>query len=111
MAVDDSNTIDFVSLDPVKNQAVLTISDHLDWNDSLTHQLILQDKLNAYLRFVEGGELIQNFPKYLGLPIVFNVWFLHQPDSEGLVFLEKAREVIESAGFTLSFKVGLAKPN
>jgi hypothetical protein len=106
MAVDQPNTIDFVSTDPT-NRTVLTISDHLDWTDSLAHQLVLQSKFNAYLRFVESGELLEKFPKSLGRPIVFSVVLKYPPDQAGFVFLDKARGVIESAGFLFAFKVGI----
>ena len=104
MAVDDSKVVDFVSIDSKRERAFLTISDHLDWVDGDEHQLILQRKLNAYLAFVESGELIERFPDAKGLPVVFDIRFMHEPDESGLRFLERAREVVVSAGFSLSFK-------
>jgi hypothetical protein len=106
MAVDDSTCIDIASVDPKLNHAVLTISDHLEWDESLEHQLTLQNKINAYLRFVESGEMVERLPRMSGLPVYFCIRFLHEPDHDGMIFLERAREVVESAGFHLTFKVG-----
>lgn len=105
MPVDDFKTIDFASLNETKQVAVLTISDHLDWEDSHTHQLILQDKFNAYLRFTENGEMAERLPHLANLPVEFNVRFLYEPDKAGLAFLAKAAAVIESAGFSLTYKI------
>jgi hypothetical protein len=104
MAVDDPKIVDFVSVDSKGKRAFLTISDHLDWEDAYEHQLILQQKLNTYLRFVESGELVERFPDTKGLPVVFDIRFMYEPDESGSRFLERAREVVVSAGFSLSYK-------
>jgi hypothetical protein len=104
MAVDEPKVVDFVSVDSKGKRAFLAISDHLDWLDGYEHQLILQEKLNAYLRFVESGELVERFPNTKGLPVVFDIRFMYEPDESGLRFLERAREVVVSAGFSLSYK-------
>ena len=104
MAVDDSQVVDFVSVDSRTGRAFLTISDHSDWSDSIDPCAILQRKFNAYLAFAESGELINRFPKTKGLPIVIDVRFFHEPDAEGIEFLAHAREVIELAGYSLNYK-------
>jgi hypothetical protein len=107
MAVDDSKTIDFVSVNGDSGIALLVISDHLDWIDTVDHQLKLQSKLNAYLVFVESGELVERFPDATGKPVEMRVVFLCQPDAEGGQFLARAKETIERAGFAFSYQVGL----
>lgn len=42
------------------------ISDHLDWDDELEHIHALQEKINAYLRFVESGEILGKYPQAAG---------------------------------------------
>jgi hypothetical protein len=101
MAVDESTCIDMMSIDRNSGNVVLTISDHLDWIDSPKHQEILQTKFNTYLAFVENGQLLEQFPEAENRPVVFRVVFKYKPDKEGRQFLERARTVIESAGFRL----------
>ncbi len=98
MAVDDSDVVDIVSIDP-DGSVVLTISDHLEWVESVSHQLILQEKFNRYLAFVESGEILESYPKAKGRPVVFSVVSQYDPDASGSAFLERAKEVIEKAGF------------
>jgi hypothetical protein len=54
MPVDNIDVIDFVSI-AKENNAVLTISDHLEWGDSHSHCDILQNKINSYLTSIEIG--------------------------------------------------------
>ena len=54
---------------------ILTISDHLDWSDSSSHQLLLQVKMNRYLAFIESGEIEQSYPSAKGRAVVIEVVF------------------------------------
>jgi hypothetical protein len=98
MAVDDSGVVDIISIDPSGN-VVLTISDHLDWAESVSHQLTLQEKFNRYLAFVESGEILDQYPNAKGRSVIFRLVTKHNPDPDGAQFLERAKKVIESAGF------------
>lgn len=98
MAVDDFNVIDIVSIDPGGN-VVLTVSDHLEWTETTSHQLTLQEKFNRYLAFVESGEILESYPNATGRPVIFSVVTQFDPDPSGLDFLKRAKAVIENAGF------------
>ncbi|WP_158942891.1 DUF6572 domain-containing protein [Granulicella sp. S190] len=104
MSVDQFDTVDVASVNEA-GEMVLTISDHLDWSDTIEHQSTLQKKFNAYLAFVEGGEMLQKYPDAKARPVVLSVVFKFRPDQEGLLFLTRARQVIESAGFSLRHEV------
>jgi hypothetical protein len=52
MSIDRTDTIDFATIDNVSGDLWLTISDHLPWDENEeNHLLLLQNKLNTYLRF------------------------------------------------------------
>ena len=105
MSIEQPDVIDIMGIDRMTGQVVLTISDHLDWSDGIAHQMLLQNKLNRYLAFVESGEILESYPKSKDRPIVFEVVFQFPPDEAGSAFLAKARGVIESAGFNLRHEV------
>lgn len=44
MSIENLNVIDVVSIDKNEN-VVLTISDHLEWDEENNHLLLLQDKI------------------------------------------------------------------
>jgi len=101
MSVEQTDVVDMLSIDRESRHVVLTISDHLDWSDSVGHQTILQKKFNTYLAFVESGEMVGQYPNLKNRPVAFRVVFRVSPDEEGRAFVARAREVIESAGFSL----------
>ncbi|MEZ5363690.1 MAG: DUF6572 domain-containing protein [Bryobacterales bacterium] len=80
---------------------ILTISDHLDWSDSLEHQTLLQTKLNSYLAFIESGEILEHYPDARDRAVALRVVFKYDPDASGNEFLRRARSIVESAGFAL----------
>ena len=53
MALENLDVIDIISID-LNGNVVLTVSDNLKWDDGNEHLLILQSKINAYLRAIEG---------------------------------------------------------
>ena len=110
MAIDDPDVVDIVSIDP-SGSVVLTVSDHLDWNDSTEHQFTLQGKLNRYLAFVESGEILESYPKAKGKPVLFEVVTQHEPDLAGTQFLNRAKAVIEQAGFSFRHTQFEKKPS
>jgi hypothetical protein len=101
VTVENEAVVDIVSINKERTAVVLTVSDHLDWSDTIQHQTLLQAKLNRYLAFVESGELLERYPAAKGLPVRFHVVFKFKPDGEGAGFIARASKVIESAGFSL----------
>src|ERR1700753_3939156 len=99
MAVDQGNSIDLMSFDKVTGEVVLTISDHLEWDKEGEHQRVLQAKFNAYFTFVESGEIVRRYPEASNHPIVFRLVMKYKPDREGRSFLNRARTIVETAGF------------
>jgi hypothetical protein len=100
LSISEEHQIDFVSIHQSK-EVVLTVSDHLAWDDVSGHLVLLQAKLNAYLRFVESGELYQRFPDAAALPVVIQVVGKFPPDDQGSRFLQLASRAVEAAGFEL----------
>lgn len=109
MSVEQLDVVDVVSTDK-SGHVVLTVSDHLDWSNSIQHRRVLQDKLHKYLDFVESGEILERYPNAKGRPVAFEVVFKFRPDLQGLQFLARVSDVIESAGFSLQYEV-LAESN
>jgi hypothetical protein len=74
MSIDQADTIDFATIDKVTGDLWLTISDHLPWDENEgSHLAFLQTKINAYLRFVESGEVFKKFLGAEGRSIVISL--------------------------------------
>lgn len=104
MAIDNPEVIDAISINDA-DETVLTITDHLDWNDEKEHLLLLQDKINTYLGFIESEEIYESYPKARGRKIVIEI-VSQLPLSEGAGnFLKSANAVIKEAGVELRQKL------
>lgn len=69
----------------------LTISDHLDWQNEELHSELLQDKIFAYLEFIENGQLGEVYPESLNKKIAISLSLNHSPSESGLSILNKIK--------------------
>ena len=53
MSVVETNKIDAMGISKDKRSLILMLSDHLDWENEANHLYLLQEKINAYLGFIE----------------------------------------------------------
>ncbi|SCY98215.1 DUF6572 domain-containing protein [Flavobacterium caeni] len=103
MSVEQTDKIDFISITP--NQKVqLTISDHLEWDENGDHILILQKKLNAYLDFIESGQIPKNYSSAREKGIIISISIKFFPNEFALNFLKEAEKIISSAGYEFSWE-------
>jgi hypothetical protein len=107
MSVDQPDVVDIISTSK-SGEIVLSISDHLDWTDTHGHLLVLQEKINRYLSFLESGEVYQRYPDASGRKMTIKVVFHMEPNLEANSFLAKARIIVEGAGF--EFELFSASP-
>lgn len=102
MTIEQPKTIDFISVEPATNEVILSISDHLEWDDLNEHLFLLQEKLNIYLSFVESGEILQSYPAAKGRTVVIDLIYKHSPNRQAKDFLDRVASLIHDAG--LKFK-------
>jgi len=106
MSIEQTDTIDFVNIDKGSGDVLLTISDHLDWDQTEgQHLMLLQGKLNAYLRFIESGELYQKYPEASERPVIIQIVSKFPMSQKAEIFFERASGAIDEAGFKLRFKL------
>ena len=104
MPLENLEIIDVVSIDLYGN-AVLTIADDLEWNDSNKHLLLLQSKVNAYLNSITTGSLYASYPAAKGRSIIINIVAKYEPNTNAKAFLSKLENILSSAGYGFNFKV------
>ncbi|MBK1707435.1 DUF6572 domain-containing protein [Halochromatium glycolicum] len=105
MSIEQTDVVDFVSVNEAANEVVLTISDHLEWDgDTKEHLLLLQEKINSYLRFIESGELLESYPKANGRNAVINIIGKYPLNEEAKGFINQVKSIVGDAGMTLRFE-------
>jgi len=64
--VADHQTVDLVTHDPNRDEAVLIMTETRPWSTSGELLLDLQAKFQTYLHFIEDGQLASKFPEVAG---------------------------------------------
>ena len=103
MTVEQTDAIDFISLSPDGSRVVLTISDHLDWEDGEKHASALQTKIYRYLDFVDHGELLVTYPKAVDKQVVIAIRGREPLTAYGERFLENVRKIAGDEGCLVEF--------
>lgn len=101
MSVDQADVIDYISTDRATGSVLLTVSDHLTWENAEEHLSVLQRKLERYVDFVRSGQLAEQRPDSAERSIVIDVILRHPPSEEGLTFFQNAGKQLEESGIQL----------
>ena len=108
MAIDNAGVVDFISIDPATDKVVLTIADHLEWDENTDeHSRLLSEKLNAYVEFIESGGLLERYPKAKGREVIVNVAGKYPLNERASAFFQKASSATERIGARLRFQLGV----
>lgn len=107
MTVENTKLVDFISIENETGYVVLTISDHLDWSNELEHLYSLQEKINAYLAFIESGEILEKYPDAEGKVRLIQVMAKFTPPDTEIIekFFAFATETLNKEGIHFRFTV------
>ncbi|MBN8703771.1 MAG: hypothetical protein J0M08_11990 [Bacteroidetes bacterium] len=98
MSIIDKIKIDAVGTDKLTGEIILTIFDHLDWENVQFHLESLQDKLNSYIEFIEGKQVFEDYPDSKDGRLVIEIVSKYEYSTEGLDYLKKVKPIIQSIG-------------
>ena len=57
--IENTETIDEIVFDDKTNKLILFLFDGMDWEDNRKHMLLLQSKLNSYIRYIDMNQYLQ----------------------------------------------------
>jgi hypothetical protein len=107
MSVTDAKIIDMWGIPKWDNsKIILGISDHLEWGDKAQqgeHLLLLQEKINTYIAFIESGEIYTEIPGALGKSPVIRVHGKYELPEQGEVFIDRVAETLKEVGIGFEF--------
>lgn len=110
MTIEQINEVDAIGIDNDSGRAVLTLVDHLDWSKLNDHLLLLQEKLNTYIRFIESGEITVSYPSAVGRPVLIDIVGKEAVPPEGLLFLDKVKKAIGVIGISIRWSMWREEP-
>jgi len=106
MSIEQTNIVDAIGTDHDANEVVLTIADHLPWSgEDKEHLYLLQEKINTYLAFIEGGEIYHSYPSAKAKQFVIEVVFQFSPNDSWQWFLSRIEPIVSNAGIALRHRV------
>ena len=105
MSVLDKETIDAVAITPDGVGIKLLISDHLTWTDEYEHLLLMQEKINVYIMFLENGQykdIYKNVDFKYG---AIEIHFMYEPTEKTKQFLQTVQNQISELGIIIEYCV------
>lgn len=96
MTIENSAVIDAIGTDKALGSIHLSIFAHLPWDEG--HLLLLQEKLNLYLGFIESGEIYSAYPEAIGRDLMIDVITRFRPTPRASTFLEMADAIAKTYG-------------
>jgi hypothetical protein len=104
LSIDQKDKIDFIGMSS-DGKVILAISDHLEWDEACEHILMLQEKINSYLQFIEGGQIYEDYPKAHPSGLIISVKLKFGPNQIGLEFLNRCKTVVIDLGVGFEWDV------
>jgi len=96
MSVIEIDKVDAMAKSRDERELIFLISDHLDWSDEYTHLVTLQNKINAYLAFIESKQYVDTYPENTFDRYAIEIHFLHGMSENCFKFLDTVANQLES---------------
>ncbi|QQX61191.1 DUF6572 domain-containing protein [Pseudomonas chlororaphis] len=107
MSIVDTKVVDIIAVPEWEpDNVILVITDHLEWGDKTQqgeHLLLLQEKINTYIAFIESGEILENYPPSKDKAPIIRINGLYELPEQGELFIDRVTEVLKDVGIGLEF--------
>lgn len=107
--ITDTDKIDAIGVVHKTEKIKLKIFDHLEWGNEAEHIILLQDKINNYLTFIESGQIYEIYPDTQNKEKIISIDLLHLPSTNALKFLDTASKIIDDSGYKLVYSISEAR--
>lgn len=104
MGIDNPEAVDALGIDPDTGDALLVITDDLDWADPVAHLNALQAKIGAYLGFIQTGQFEAALPESEGRRRRIAVIQQFEPPIQLVPILDQLGDQLEA--FDVDFSYG-----
>lgn len=105
MAVDNASQIDAIANDKENACLVLLITDHLNWDNEFEHLKILQDKINAYVAFIESEQYDEIYPNADFKMAMIEIHFKYDITDNCQKFLQVVQDQLGRIGIKIKAQI------
>ena len=107
MSIVETNVVDIIAVPEWEpDNVVLVITDHLEWGNKAQqgeHLLLLQEKINTYVAFIESGELLESYPPSKGKDPKIRINGLYELPEQGEFFIDCVTEILKGVGIGMEY--------
>ena len=89
--VENTDTIDGLAYEQETSSLILLLADGMDWSDMNRHLLLLQEKLNNFIWYIDSKQYEEKYPDVKRIEL--RVSFLFQEPEVCHKLLERAKQV------------------
>jgi len=97
--------VDLITEDVASDEVVLVMLEERRWGADPEQLRQLEAKFNAYLSYVLGGHLVQQYPQYADRGVRFQIDCVENPRSEDHAFLTAMSNFAAGEGIRLVVRV------
>lgn len=105
MSVIETDKIDGMGKGKENIELILLITDHLDWKNEQEHLMILQDKINSYLGFIESKQYVETYPNDNFENCVIEIHFKNGISENCFKFLDVVAKQVEEFNIKIRAEV------
>lgn len=113
MAIDNENVVDGIGIDNERKAICLLLTDHLSWisnaENTLSeydHLMLLQNKINAYISYLESKQYEQQYPEVAFNMAVIEIHFKYEITENCETFLNSVQDQIGQYGIKIEVHIG-----
>lgn len=112
MAIDNTTVIDGIGIDKERQAVCLLLTDHLPWRDSddtmeeYDHFVLLQEKINSYLAYLEGKQYEEQYPEEEIVMAVIEIHFKYDIPESCEKFLNTVQNQVGQYGIKIEAHIG-----
>lgn len=103
--VHNPRVVDLIAQDAERDEVVLTMIEERPWDGDPEQLQQLEAKFNAYLSYVQGGHLAQQYPQYQGLLVCFQLDCAESPRGDAERMIRAMLNFAEAEGIRLVVRV------
>lgn len=105
MSVIDNTSVDGIALTDDKCGIILLITDHLDWEDEYKHLILLQEKINAYVSFIEERQYEEIYPSESINYSIIEIHFLYNLTYNVVKFIHTVNNQLNESGISIRYYI------
>lgn len=111
MAIDNTNVIDGMAIDRENTALRLLLTDHLQWVESADtisehdHLLMLQEKVNAYISYIETEQFKIKYPDVDFKMAIIDIRFKYDITENCEKFLQAVQDQIGQYGIKIEARI------